>query len=1611
MTGADQESRAAGRSRRRAGWHLLVELLERRRLLSTYMVTSSLDSGPNTLRWAIEQVNGDRAPDVIRFNIGMGGVATISLQTPLPAITNSVVLDGSSQPGSSTGPKVVINGQGLPAGSDGLVVSASGSTIENLSIVGFLGTGLVLSSVSGVVAAGNWLGVLPSGTAEGNGQGLLLTASSSNTIGGSSGAAGNVISGNSGPGVTIDAGTTDSTANLLTANLIGVAPSGMSALGNSAGGVVIDDATLNQIGGPGIGLGNVISGNVGPGLELESGAAGTLILGNTIGAAIDGKSPLGNSGDGILIEDSLGVTIGGTETGDGNVIAANQGNGVEVKGSSGGMVALGNFVGTDLTAMQNLGNRFNGFSVGSSAVTIGGSTTGAGNTIEFNGQGSSGAGIQLEGEVDHDTFLSNSIYENAGLGINLGSGPTPNHAPGTAGPNDFQNYPVLSSGQADGTVTYIKGTLTESPNSTYLVQIFSSPTADPSSFGQGKTLVDQIQVTTDDSGNGSFTASGLATSPGSYLAATATSLAGDTSEFSQDIQVQGEIDLRVSGSAAPSPVLSGDKATFTITVVNDGSASAHQVVLTDLPPGLSVLSATASQGFVQPGSGGALVAELGTILPDGSASLTIVVQTAPGSSGTISDSASVTSQEDDPFPNDESTTVTDQVVAATDLSATLAAAPSTAPIGSPVTYTLTVTNNGPSDAPSAAATLPITPGMSFVSASTTLGSVNSAPGSVTALFGDMASGTSATVTILLEANQLGTITETGTASSSDVNTDPSGGQASASVTIVPAAALATVVTASAPQVLIGSNLIYQVTVTNNGPDDAQGVVISDTLPNSATYLTAVSNQSATPSESNGVVSLDVPSLATGASAVLTITIQAGGTPGATLANTVTATSSTLNPAPSDATASVSTTVVGQSDLGLSAADSPSSAYSGETIIYRLTATNSGPYTEPDAVVSAMLPAGLALASSTTTQGSLPTLSPQGLLSADLGAIPSGTTATLTLSLVPGPTNVGTIPITFAIQGENLDPNPANNTAATSINVAAAAALAVQIPAPAPAFDQVDYTYDVVVTNPGPNEATNVTTTIPLPAGVQFVSASATAGTAELANPGAVVAAIANLAAGSSATISVAVLPLATGNLDLAASTTADQFNPLPAGESAAASTTIAPSIKLVTTLLATPATQLTGKPMTFVATVANTGPDPSSSVVLTLPIAPGYSYTGSAASSGSTQLEPGQFVASLGALASGASATVTLVLTPTVPGAMLETAVASAPEHDPNPALASASASATAVESAGIISLNTNAYAVTEFAGMAYLTVLRSAGTAGAITVPFWTTPLNATPGLDYTPVSGSLAFAPGQTSATIAVPVLPNPWDNHDEWLSVSLGAPTGGAWLGPISSAPLRIIDLDPNTTPPQLTSLTWTGSAQAITSLNLAFTAPLDPMFANYSPNYVLTTSSGQWIPVAANYNAWTHAVTLTPSVWLPSGQTFDLRVVGSGPSAIRDIAGNLLAGAAPGAPGTDYWAAFEQGRRLQYIDEIHNRVTIAVKGPGYLEQVRSLTGASQVVTIVGIVPRRTVLAGNVHALRGGTGRTDLGIVSGLGNFGEIKVALKSPPFFVRQFPFFRRGRGIF
>ena len=1598
----------------------VCELMERRQLLATFTVANTSDNtNPNSLRWAILQANASQTASVIDFDLGASGTATINLTSPLPSLQVSVLIDGTTEPGYQDTPLVEIDGSALGGGgNDGLVLAAGGSTIRGLSLVGFSDSAIVLMSQGDDAIVGNYLGLDPSGAAAiPNQQGIALLGTSDNTIGAGTAGGGNVISGNSGDGILIENGGGDSGGNLITGNWIGTTADGSAAIGNGGAGIAVAGADANTIGLPIQGFGNFISGNVGPGIKITGGADGTAIQNNVIGLAADGTSPIGNEGDGIQLDDAPGTLIGGTDLGDGNVISANLGNGIDTSGDTAQLWVAGNEIGTDATGQLALGNQQNGINLASSTNSIGGTVAGASNIIEYNGTGKVGAGVQLVGMVDQDSILSNSIYANAGLGINLGSGPTPDHSPGTPGPNAYQNYPILSSAQSNGSSLTVQGTLFESPGNSYLIQFFSSPEEGRFGFGQGKVLLGSMNVQADAKGHASFTASLPAVGPsGAYISATATDGSGDTSEFSADLAVQGPINLVLSGAATPDPVLAGQTFTYTIDLDNQGLTDADGVTLTDpLPAGFTLESVTVQGNSVPPTTiGGSLNVPLGTIAAGSSVTVLINMQAGADSVGTITNTVSITSTNPGSIAEQLSIPVT--VESNADMSVALTDSPSPALAGGDLTYTMTVTDNGPDGAANVVATLPVAAGLSLVSVTTDTGQVAFTGGQVTADLGEMLPGTQAVVTVVFQTSAAGSVSETATVSSNALDPNPSNNTSTLVTQVEPASDLAVTVYADTDVVAVGEPFEYTVTVTNNGPSDATDVVLSDSLPAGATFVSDSTDQAASTVVAGGVVSLDLDTLASGDTATLWIVVTPTASPGSKLVDSANAQGQQADPNTANNSASLSLPVRGVSDLSVTGSVQPGSGYVGQPMTYTIDVTNQGPNDEPDAVLSSNLPLGLVVDSTGSTQGADPPVS-QGILTADLGLLPAGATAVVTLVVTPGPSDVGPLTTAFSVQGLDYDPDATNNTAYVTNSVVATSDLGVVIaPSSGPAMAQVDWSYSVLVTNNGPSTATGVVATIPLPGGVQLASASSGQGSTPTQQGGVLTDDLGDIASGGSATITIVIdpTPASSGtSISLSAEVAGNQFDPNPANNQASLNLAIDPSVDVALNLSSTPQVVQSGQMVIFTASVSNVGSTPATDVLVTFPSVSGLTLLSSSPSQGTMALVSGQYFARLGDLGPGSSATITMMAMATTPGMFTQTASVSETEYNLDLPDASASISAQVVESAGTVEFGAGQYEVTDQSGVAVIPVVRLYGSLGTVTVTYQTVSVNAIPGLDFTPTSGTLTLGPGQTSGSIQVPVLDDPYQDQDHFLNVTLANPTGGASLGATTSTLLHIQDVDPDVTAPVVDGLTWSGSSRSITSLTLTFSAPLDPSYATDPADYRLfKISRGQSIPIASiSYDAANFSVTIVPQSPIPSGQYAEIQVIGTGPGALRDIAGNILDGADNGVPGSNYAAMFAQGNRLKYTDNNGNSVKLRLRGPGYLEQILDAIGEGISLNVEGMAPHRTTLTGSIKSRhRRGGGQTELGTLSGLGQFGDVKVLLKTPPFRVSQLPFQRRGRSI-
>jgi len=405
------------------------------------------------------------------------------------------------------------------------------------------------------VIRGNFIGTDASGAvAVPNGDdGINIFYSTGNVVGGDTRAAANIISGNKGNGVK-----TGVAGTVIRNNLIGTDVGGAKALANSGRGVAVDDgdATVDD---------NVISGNGDDGVYVELHAYAR-IRGNFIGTDITGLKGLGNRGSGVSASSFSGSDIGGTAPGDRNVIAANRDSGVEIAGPSYHNFppsVLGNYIGVN-AAGRPLGNSLDGVAVWSSRsnTTVGDGTAAGANVIAHN----KGNGVAVyDGLFDPDEvrfatrILRNSIYANHKLGIDLGGdGVTANDAlDRDAGANDLTNAPVLRTAEpttASGgaAATRVRGKLQARANKTYLVQFFTTGTADPSGRGEGGAFLGERTVTTNANGYVALSVRLPGALAGKFVTATAThTTRGATSEFSTAVRVVPASGAAVAPAAAP----------------------------------------------------------------------------------------------------------------------------------------------------------------------------------------------------------------------------------------------------------------------------------------------------------------------------------------------------------------------------------------------------------------------------------------------------------------------------------------------------------------------------------------------------------------------------------------------------------------------------------------------------------------------------------------------------------------------------------------------------------------------------------------------------------------------------------------------------------------------------------------------------------------------------------------------------------------------------------------------------------------------------------------------------------------------------------------------------
>jgi uncharacterized repeat protein (TIGR01451 family) len=728
--------------------------------------------------------------------------------------------------------------------------------------------------------------------------------------------------------------------------------------------------------------------------------------------------------------------------------------------------------------------------------------------------------------------------------------------------------------------------------------------------------------------------------------------------------VQTPADIAVAKTVDNAAPNVGDVVTFTVTATNNGPADATGVEVTDgLPAGLTFLSATPSGTTTYSQATG--VWAIGALPVGASETLQIVASVADP--GLITNTATVSaSDQPDPVPGNNTAGASINANASADIQVAKTVDDATPLVGANVTYTISAQNNGPDDATGVEITDALPAGVTFVSASPSVGTYDSTTGIWT--IGNFANGASATLSIVATVTSADPVLNTATVTHSD-QFDPAPGNNESGVSIngrqIDIAVLK-VVDNNAPNV--GDAVTFTITAHNNGPDDGTGIEITDMLPAGLTYLSSSPSQGVY-DDATGVWTIgDLPAAGAGSTATLAITAhvdQAGP-----LTNTAALTASD-EPDSNGSNNSSSVSLNGNPLADLVVVKTgPATVNPGGTITYSVTVQNQGPSDAANIVVADTTPAGLTFVGNA---GDCTSAYPCTFATIAAGAL---VTIESTYSVPADYAGADPIVNTANATSDTPDPDPSNNSSSAQTGLGSGSAdLSIVKSGPASVTAGGAITYTLTIANLGPSPANGATFADTLPGGLTAISATCggESGGAACGGPPSVVGTtvsgtIGALPAGGGVIVTIsATAPETAGTLTNVGTVEppAGVLDPNDANNTSEVDTNVvigATSADLAVVKTG-PASALPGGQVTYAITVTNQGPDTALAAMLDDPTPAGLTFVSAAAPCTSG------FPCALGDLAADASVVVnaTFAVAGSATGSIVNLASVGSSTPDPDP--------------------------------------------------------------------------------------------------------------------------------------------------------------------------------------------------------------------------------------------------------------------------------------------------------------------------------------------------------
>ncbi|RDZ29314.1 CARDB domain-containing protein [Lysobacter silvisoli] len=679
-------------------------------------------------------------------------------------------------------------------------------------------------------------------------------------------------------------------------------------------------------------------------------------------------------------------------------------------------------------------------------------------------------------------------------------------------------------------------------------------------------------------------------------------------------------DLAITKVASNNSPTVGTNVSFTLTVTNNGPSAATGVSVSDLlPNGYTYVSDDGAGAYVA-GTGAWTIGNLAN-----GASVSLQITATVNATGAYANTATVTSTTNDPTPGNNTSTSTPTPVASSDLAIVKTASSNTPTVGTNVTFTLTVTNNGPSAATGVSVADLLPSGYTYVSDN---GAGAYVPGTGAWTIGTLANGASASLQITATVNAAGSYANTATVTSTTSDPTPGNNTSTSTPTPVASSDLAIVKTVSNASPNVGDNVVFTLTVTNNGPSDAAGVSVADLLPSGYTYV----SDDGAGAYVSGTGAWTIGTLANGASTALqiTATVNAAGT----YANTATVTSTTSDPTPGNNTSTSTPGPVPTADLAIVKTASNNSPTVGTNVTFTLTVTNNGPSDATSVSVADLLPSGYTYVSD---NGAGAYVSGTGAWT--IGTLANGASTSLQITATVNAT--GTYANTATVTSATNDPTPGNNTSTATPGPVASSDLAItKVASSNTPTVGTNVTFTLTVTNNGPSDATGVSVADLLPNGYAYVSDNG----AGAYVPGTGAWTIGNLANGASASLQITALVNAAGSYANTATVTSTTSDPTPGNNTSTSTPTPVASADLSIDKDDAGASVVPGNNVVYTLTVANAGPSDAAAVQVSDVIPAGLGFVSAAGTGWTCANNAGTVECSRPTLAAGGNATITLTL-------------------------------------------------------------------------------------------------------------------------------------------------------------------------------------------------------------------------------------------------------------------------------------------------------------------------------------------------------------------------------